>query len=512
MIETGFTRRTLLAGAAALAAAPLPALAATETPRQGGVLRLGLGGGSTSDTLDFTITTDSVDISMNFAIWNGLIENGPDNRSIPELAESWEAKPGAVEWVFNLRKGVTFSNGKTFDADDAIYSLNMHRGPKTKSGAAGPMKEVADIKKLTPNQISVTLNSGDADFPFILSDYHVLMVPNGFTDWTHPIGSGCMELDSFDPGVRISLKRHRNYWKAGRGHLDGAVITIVNDSTARLSALLSGQVDAINRVDPKTVKLVERNKKLHIVRAPGGWFANMPMMVDRAPFSNPDIRRALKLAINREEVLKTLFSGYGQPGNDHPIPKGDPFHNGELKQTAYDPDQAKFHFKRAGLTDPKIILHSSEAAFAGATDMAQLFQANAAKAGIQITIQKEPADGYWDRVWLKAPFLTSYWGGRPAATQMLSVAFSTGAPWNETHWNNPKFDALLKQAKAELDEAKRRVPIYEMQAMLHSDGGALIPAFRDWLDAHNDKVGGHTPHSGFDMDNGRIVEKAWLKA
>jgi peptide/nickel transport system substrate-binding protein len=504
------SRRTLLAGTAGLAAIPLAH--AADTPQKGGTLRLGLAGGSTSDTLDFTLTTDSVGVSVNFALWSGLIENGPDNKPIPELAESWEAKPGAVDWVFNLRKGVKFSNGQEFTADDAVYSLNLHRGPGNKSGAAGSMKAVTDVRKLDTHQIGITLAAGDADLPYTLSDYHVMMVPNGYKDWMHPIGTGSMLLDTFDPGVRIGFKRNPDYWKPDRGHVDAVVITVINDSAARLNALLSGQVDAINRVDPKTVKLLQHNRKLQVVRAPGGWFAIMPMMLDRTPYTNPDMRKALKLAIDREAVLKTLFSGYGSLGNDHPIPAGDPFHNGQLPQVAYDPDQAKFHFQKAGMPDAKIVLQASDAAFGGAVDMAVLFQANARKAGIPMQIHKEPADGYWDNVWLKGSFITSYWGGRPAATQMLGVAFKSDAVWNETHWKNPQFDSLLATARAELDEAKRRTAIYQMQAMLHDDGGALIPAFRDWLDAHADRVGGHTPHSGFDMDNGRICEKAWLKA
>ncbi len=112
----------------------------------------------------------------------------------------------------------------------------------------------------------------------------------------------------------------------------------------------------------------------------------------------------------------------------------------------------------------------------------------------------------------RGAFVGSYWGGRAAATQMLSVAFGAGAPWNETHWKNDKFETLLANARSETDEAKRKPYIWEMQAMLQADGGALIPVFRDWLDAHNEKVGGHTPHGGFDMDNGYIMQKAWLKA
>jgi len=510
MIDPSLSRRALLGGTAALLTLPLlSAQAAVTAPRPGGTLRLGLAGGSTSDTLDFTLTTDSVGVSVNFALYSALVENSADNKPVPELAESWEAKPGAASWVFNLRKGVKFTDGRDFTADDAVYSLNLHRGAGNKSGGAGSMKAVTDVKKLDTHQIEIVLSAGDADLPATLTDYHIMMVPDGFKDFAHPVGTGAFTLDTFDPGVRIAFKKNPNYWKPDRGHVDVVVITVINDAAARINALMSGQVDAVNRVDPKTVALVRRNKKLEIVRAPGGWFANMPMLIDHAPYDNPDVRRALKLAIDRPAVLKTLFSGYGTLGNDHPIPAGDPFHNGELKQTAYDPDHARSLFRKAGV-EPKIVLQASDAAFSGAVDMAQLYQANANKAGIPIAIKKEPADGYWDNVWLKGAFTTSYWGGRPTATQMLAIACKSDAPWNETHWKVPHFDELLATARAELDEGKRRQALYQMQAMLHDDGGMLIPAFRDWLDAHTLKVGGHTPHSGFDMDNGRICEKAWL--
>ena len=156
---------------------------------------------------------------------------------------------------------------------------------------------------------------------------------------------------------------------------------------------------------------------------------------------------ALMLAADREQMLKALFSGYGTAGNDHPIPPTDPYFNKELPQRKYDPEKAAFHFKKAGVADPKIILQASDAAFNGAVDQGALLQASAAKAGIKVDVKKEPADGFFDNVWLKAPFVGSYWGGRPAATQMLAVAFQAGAPWNETHWNDPKFEKLLADAR-----------------------------------------------------------------
>jgi peptide/nickel transport system substrate-binding protein len=484
---------------------------AAETPKKGGRLKVGMVGGSTTDSMDPTTYTDSVALFAGFACYNGLVENGADNKPVAELAESWEAKPGATEWILNLRKGVTFSNGKIFDADDVIYSLNLHRG-ETKSGASGPMKIIKDVKKLSPNQVSVELNTGDADFVYVLTDYHLLMVPKDFKDWANPIGTGAFALEKFDPGVRVLLKKTRDYWKPGKGNLDGVDVTVISDASAKLNALVSGQVDVINRVDPKTVALLSKSSKIDIVQAPGGWHPIMSMMLDKPPFDNPDIRLALKFAIDRQQVLTTFFSGYGSLGNDHPIPKGDPYYDADLPQRAHDLDRAKFHYKKANIGSTPLVIQASDAAFAGAVDLATLLQASAAKADIKVDVKKEPADGFWDNVWLKSPFCTSYWGGRPAATQMLAVAYKGDAPWNETHWRNEKFDKLLIDARSELNETKRKEYIFAMQALLREEGGALIPCFRDWIDAHDKKVGGHTPHNGFDMCNGRLAEKAWIKA
>jgi peptide/nickel transport system substrate-binding protein len=518
-IEGRITRRAFLGRAAALGAgaalvssmvASADALAA-ETPKKGGKLTIGLAGGSTTDSLDPGSYNDSVMIDTGHMLWNGLVEWAQDGKPVPELAESWDIKPGAAEWIFNIRKGVTFSNGKTLDADDVVYSLNMHRG-KTKSGAAGPFKAVSDVKKLSPNQVQVTLAGGDADFAYVLTDYHVLIVPNGHTDWSKAIGTGGYILESYDPGVRITAKRNPNYWKPDRAHVDAVDITVINDSSARLNALLTGQVDTINRLDPKFVSRLMKMDKFEVIRAPGGWHTVISMMMDRAPYDNLDLRLAMKYGIDREQIIKALFQGYGTAGNDHPIPKTDPYWNSALPQIKFDPDKSKFYLKKSGLTDPPITIQASDAAFNGAVDMAALFQQSAGKCGLKMDLKKEPADGFWDNVWLKGPCVTSYWGGRAAATQMLAVAYGPDAPWNESHYKDAKFDSLLTEARAEIDETKRKAMIWEMQALLHDGGSTIVPAFRDWLDGNSKKVGGHTPHGGFDMDNGMIAEKAWLKA
>src|ERR1700753_894735 len=146
-------RRQLMAGGAALgmsAAFAGPSFAA-DTPKKGGTLRLGMEGGSASDSLDPRTYADSIPISYGWQIWNGLVEMDANGAAVGELAESCEAKPGATTWIFNIRKGITFTSGKKLDAEDVIYSLNLHRG-ETKSGAKDLLSGISDLKKLTPNQ------------------------------------------------------------------------------------------------------------------------------------------------------------------------------------------------------------------------------------------------------------------------------------------------------------------------------------------------------------------------
>lgn len=514
------TRRTFLQGSAlaGIAAAGfastatgllLPKTSFAAQPKTGGTLHLGLAGGSTTDSLDPTTYADSVPIVVGYTIMNGLIEIDDNNRPVPELLESWSAEDNARKWVFKVRQGITFHNGKTMDADDIVYSINMHRGA-SKSGLVGQMKSITDVVASDKNEVTITLSESDADLPYILGDFHLLVVPKDFKDWAHPVGTGAYQIDTWEPGVRVVAKKAGSYWKEGRGMLDAVDITVINDSAQRMNALLTGQVDAIHRVDKKTVEMLKSAPGIDLVEGRNGWHAIMAAQIDQPPYDNKELRLAMKYALDREQILKTLFNGFGSVGNDHPIPPGDPYYNSELPQYTYDPDKAKFHFGKAGLSAPRIVLSASDAAFSGAVDMAVLFQGSAAKAGLTVAVKKEPADGFYDNVWLKAPFVTSYWNGRPSATQALTAPYRKGAPWNETHWANDRYEKLLSDAQAETDEAKRKKYIWDMQAMLHDEGGCLIPVFSGTLDAYNQNVKGHSATGWLELNNCRISEKAWM--
>jgi len=251
------------------------------------------------------------------------------------------------------------------------------------------------------------------------------------------------------------LKRRDDYWKSGAAHFDNVVLLKVGDAAARMNALMTDEVDLIDRPDLKTIHLLQRIPNVNIHTQNGTLHYTMPMMVDQAPFDDLNVRLALKHAIDREAIVEKVLKGYGTVGNDHPIASSMPYFNADLPQHSYDPDKAKHYLQKAGLETLDVTLHSADAAFNGAVDASILFSEAAKAAGITVNVLREPDDGYWSNVWLQKPFCTSYWGGRPTPDLMFSAGYAAGADWNDTHWANERFNELLVAARAELDQTRR---------------------------------------------------------
>jgi peptide/nickel transport system substrate-binding protein len=283
------------------------------------------------------------------------------------------------------------------------------------------------------------------------------------------------------------------------------------DTNARTTALLSGDVDAIDRVDLKTINHLKRAPGINVHSVAGNQHYTFAMSCSKEPFTDVNVRLALKHAINRQEIIDKVLQGYGVIGNDHPIGQGQRFYNGDLAQTPYDPDKAKWYLKEAGLESLKVDLSASDAAYGGAVDAAVLYQSAASAAGIEVNVIREPNDGYWSDVWMKKPFSAVYWSGRPVEDAMLATAYQSGAAWNDTFWSNARFDELLLAARAELDVDKRKQMYYEMQAIVNQDGGAIIPMFASYVFATTDKVAfGDQFGTNWDVDGERWAERWWF--
>ncbi len=487
------------------------------TPKKGGRFIIGLGHGSTTDTLDPSTYENGFTNNLVNSYANNLFYVQNDGQLGPELADTFEASDGARKWVVKLKKGVEFHNGKEVTADDVVTSLNYHRGEDSKSAAKGLLEGLADMKKTGKYEITFLLNSGNADFPYILSDYHLIILPelDGKIDWRSGYGTGAYQLEVFEPGVRATMKRNPNYFKSDMAHFDEIEFISLIDVTARQNAIMNGEVHAVDRVDPKTVHLLSRVESLKILEVTGTLHYTFPMRVDTAPFDSYDFRMAIKLSVDREQMVNKILLGHGALGNDHPISTANPFYNRELAQRKFDPDKARFHLKKAGMEGIKVDLSASDSAFAGAVDAALLLKDSVARAGIDINVVREPKDGYWSNIWNKKPWCAAYWGGRPTEDWMFSAAYVAGSKWNDTAWTRgpatERFNELVVAARAETDQNKRRQMYYECQAVLNDDGGAIVPMFANHIMAlnknvmHEDNVA-----ANWSMDGSRASERWWF--
>ncbi len=502
-----------MAGAAFSMGMPLTGLAQDAKPKSGGVLRLGLTGAGTGDSAD-PGTWANVFIYTGFTgAFNTLVEMDVDGNAVPELAESWESSADAKTWTFKIRQGVTFHNGKAMDADDVVASLNHHRGEDSKSAAKSVLANVADIKAKGKDSITIELIGGNVGFPYILTDYHLVIMPakEGIADWQSMVGTGGYEITSFEPGVRLAMTRYKDYWKPGRAHFDGAEVIAIADSAARINALVTGEVDIIDNVDLKAADLLKRNQKVTVEENKGSWQFLFSMRCNAEPFKDNNVRLALKYGIDREAILKKVLRGYGTIGNDHPIPATDPFYNSDLPQRPYDPDKSRFYLGKAGLDTLNVKLQVADTAFAGAVDAAILFQNSAKKGGIDLNVSREPDDGYWTNVWNKQPFTASNLFNRPTPDQVYSLAYAKGAAWNDTVWENKRFNSLLLNARVEQDKVLRQEMYHEMQQLVHDDGGSIIPVFASSITARSNKVVHDSKTTSFAILDGlRVIERWWM--
>lgn len=507
-------RRSFMIGAAASAGVALGGTKAIaqSAPRRGGRFRMGIAPGYTTNTLDPALLFGTHIINVSFQLRNGLVEISPDGKLSPELAESWEGDKTGAKWVFKLRKGVQFHNGKDFTAEDVIASINHHRGPESRSAAKAYVNQIAEIKADDPHTLVVTLSAGNVDFPYVLGDYTMQICPAGTVDYNDGIGTGAYVLSSLEPGVRAFATRNPNYFKSDRAHFDEVETLVMNDDSARTNALRAGAIDVMNRVDLKTLNLLSRFPDVKIAEVAGLKHATFPMLTDGAPFTDNNVRLALKYAIDRQQLLDVVLQGHGALGNDHPISRNARFYNPDIPQRAYDIDKAKFYLDKAGLSNPKFVLHTADAAFPGAVDAAALYKEQASKAGINIEIVREPNDGYSSNVWRKKSWCMNFWSGRVTEDWMFSTAYAEDAPWNDTHWKEPRFDKLLREARVESDEAKRRELYGEMQRLVSDEGGALIPLFMNDVMALSSNLRHDKLSPCWEFDGHKAAERWWFES
>ncbi len=499
----GFTRRDLIKGAGVVTVSagmfgglPLTTLAATKAKakaKKGGTLRVGVVG-STNDIIDGQKIVAKADQARLVSGWETLLAF--DSDFVPQttygLAAGVDVK-STSQAIVRLKKGVKFHDGKEMTADDLVYSWQRLLDPKVALPSYKPLSEFYDpslIKKIDKYTVEFGLKKPSVGIKATLAGYTLTVVPVGYTADGPQIGTGPYKVKSFTPGRESVHVKHTSYWRKGKPTFDTVIIQDFADKTALVNALLSGQIDAAIDIPLTAIDQVKGNSSLAVTEVSGGGWLTMVMLTDRAPFNDARVRQAMRLVVNRQEILNRALGGHGEIGNDL-FGKIDEFYNAnKYPQRQQDIAKAVALLNAAGYTKDKPLEVDLPAPddTGGLIPMAQAFAEQAKATGGVLKVTPKAMDAaYWDTTYAKVPFYTSYWSPRAYLPQ---IAATTG--YGETLYEktNPKYQALFVEASGEADDAKRLAIVKQLQQLDFDEGAYIIPVYNSFADAFTTKLKG----------------------
>jgi peptide/nickel transport system substrate-binding protein len=384
-----------------------------------------------------------------------------------------------------------------------------HKDPAVASKGKALADQIESVKATGPNEVTMVLSSPNADLPVILGTFAFHIVKEGTTDFSAGIGTGPYKMKEFKPGVRSVAVRNEGYWKTGRPYLDEIEFVGIGDEGARVNALLSGGMDLVGSVNPRSVARIKATPGFGIFETQSGQYSDLVMRKDTGPGQNEDFILAMKYMFDRQQLKKTVALDHAVVANDQPIDPTNRFYFAGLPQRPYDLDKAKFHLQKSGVTGKVPVVASPAALYS--VEIALILQQTAQKIGLDLDVKRMPADGYWSNHWLNSPVGFGNVNPRPSADTILTQFFKSDAAWNESRWKSPKFDQLLIAARAEVDLAKRKQMYADMQTMIHEEAGIGIPLFLASIDGHSSKVKGLSPIPLGGLMGYSFAEHVWME-
>jgi peptide/nickel transport system substrate-binding protein len=479
---------------------------ASGRPKKGGTLRAAFSSGSATDTLDGDNVTSYMDFARNYQLYDSLYAFDANGIPQPQLAEEAIPNKDATVWTFRLRPGVTWHNGKELDAEDVVFTFQRIVAPKHPLGPA-PFLAAMDVKNLKAvdkHTVRIPFHVPFSSFVGILPTYTFFIVPKGF-DPKHPVGTGPWKFKSFTPGQQSTFVRNENYWD-GPPYLDTLIITDFADEGSQINALLSGQADVIDLLSASGMKSVTSGGG-RVQVGKGGSIVPFSMRADVAPFNDVRVRQAMRLIVDRPQMLDLVYGGHGIIGNDI-FSYFDPFYDHGLPQRRQDIAQAKSLLKRAGHENLTTTLVTGPIG-QGAVQAAQVLAQQAKAAGVTINIQQLTTTAFYGPNYLKWVFLNDSWGYYPFFP-MVAASSVKVAPYNETHFNDSAFNRLYAAAQATTDRAKQAELAREMQMIYYDRGPYIIPFFSPTIDGFAKNVMGITSGKTGVPFNDFNFKKVWL--
>jgi peptide/nickel transport system substrate-binding protein len=466
------------------------------TPKRGGSMSVGMTGGSPdTDTLDPHGGLTYLDTARAHSLYNPLYQL--DHNAQPDyvLTEDNGIQPNnknTADWIIKLRPGVTFHDGKPLTADDVIYTFKRIIGGKfAGANSLGPMN-LDQLKADSKTSVRVKFDKPYGSFVDQLAYwYYLYILPEGLDPskkGTKPNGTGPFKYQSFTPGQQSVFVRNDHYFHPGKPYLDKLTIIDFSDSSSMQNALTTGAIDAAGGIEGPQVAALAGNPSVKTVVSKTGAITPFTMRVDVAPFNDVRVRQALRLIVDRQQLIQSALNGFATVGADVFSPF-DPFYKGFTRQA--DIPQAQHLLKKAGKSDLQVTLTTSPVA-TGTVAMATVLAEQAKSAGVQIKVDNVPPGTFFSAKYLQWDFSQDFWNFSPYLAQCAQSMQPT-SPFNETHTKNATLVSLYKQANETADVDQRKKFVQEMMEFDFTDGAYIIPAFISALDAYSTKLGGYTP-------------------
>ncbi len=490
----GLAATGALAGAGSLLSACSSTSTSTAVPspastarRRGGALKVGLTGGSGSDTLDPHKGLTYLDTARAQSLYQPLLQLNAHAQTEFVLAEEISPHGSTSNWVIRLRKGITFHDGKPLTADDVIFTLRrIVSGPLTGSTPLGPI-DVKGLKALDTRTVQVPMTSPYGSFVDQLAYwYYLYVVPAGFNP-SKPNGTGAFKYQSFTPGQRSVFVRNENYWKPGLPYVDTVTVIDFSDSASLQNALVTGVIHGAGALEGPQLATLAATGSVRTVKSHTGAITPFTMRVDQAPFNDVNVRQAMRLIVDRQQLINSALDGSGTIGADVSSPY-DPNYDTSLHRQQ-DIPQAKSLLKKAGQENLRVQLVTSAVA-TGTVAMATVLAQQARAAGVTISLKTVDPTTFFGPNYLHWTFSQDFYNYSPYLGQ-VAQSLLPASPFNETHWSLPRYGSLYRQANATADPALRREIEHEMQQIDFNQGGYIIPAFIDALDAYSTKISGY---------------------